>query len=215
VRSQTTEQTSPDLAGLRVLGHVARIGDVVAGANEWIAGPSAPSRIEGIAVEWPGKPAQLDLRYSVRLGRPQAAPSPPSPMMELGSFAGTRRQALPLTGITFELSGVASSDYQFCVEAAFLGSPTVRVIGRRVALSGPTGREPLIGLRVNLEPINVPAAGEAGETIGLAARPVPGTAAPAPAPAPAMTAPAHSSVLRSSSRVRVFRSRSKESQPSQ
>jgi hypothetical protein len=215
-RSNTTAPTSHDLAGLRVLGHVAGIGDVVAGANEWIAGPSAPSRIEGIAVEWPGKPAQLDLRYSVRLGRPQAAPSP---MTELGSFAGTRGHALPLTGIVFELSGAASSDYQLSVEAAFLGSPTMRVIGRRVALSGPTGREPLIGLRVNLKPINVPAAGEAGEAIEPAARPAPPAVAPAPAPAapapaPAMPAPAPSPVARSSSRVRVFRSRSKESQPS-
>jgi hypothetical protein len=211
-RSDTTAQTSHDLAGLSVLGHVAGIGDVVAGANEWIAGPSAPSRIEGIAVEWPGKPEQLDLRYSVRLGRPQAFPSP---MTELGSFAGTRGQALPLTGIVFELSGAASSDYQLSVEAAFLGSPTMRVIGRRVALSGPTGREPLIGLRVNLEPINVPPAREAGETIDPVARPAPATPpAAAPAPAPAMRAPARSPVARSSSRVRVFRSRSKESQPS-
>jgi hypothetical protein len=219
-RSAITAQTSHDLVGLRVLGHVAGIGDVVAGANEWIAGPSAPSRIEGIAVQWPGKPAQLDLRYSVRLGRPQAAPSP---MTELGSFAGTRGHALPLTGIVFELSGAASSDYQLSVEAAFLGSPTMRVIGRRVALSGPTGREPLIGLRVNLEAINVPAAGEAGETgetIEPAARLAPAAAAPAPAPAapapapPMPPAPAPSPVGRSSSRVRVFRSRSKESQPS-
>jgi hypothetical protein len=220
-RSDTTEKDSHGLAGLRVLGHVAGIGDVVAGANEWIAGPSAPSRIEGIAVEWPGKPAQLDLRYSVRLGRPQAAPSLPSQMTELGSFAGTRGRALPLTGIVFELSGAASSDYQLSVEAAFLGSPTMRVSGRRVALSGPTGREPLIGLRVNLESINA-AAGEAGETIEPAAHPALATAAPAPAPAmpaPALAmpapAPARSSVARSSSRVRVFRSRPKESQPSQ
>jgi len=138
-------------------------------------------------------------------------------MTELGSFAGSRGHALPLTGIVFELSGAASSDYQLSVEAAFLGSPTMRVIGRRVVLSGPTGREPLIGLRVNLEPINVPAAGEADETIEPAARPARATAAPAPAPAlapsPVPTRVPNSS-SRVSSRVRVFRSRSKESQPS-
>ncbi len=33
---------------LSVLGHVSGLGDVVVNANEWLAGPSAPLRIEGI-----------------------------------------------------------------------------------------------------------------------------------------------------------------------
>jgi hypothetical protein len=141
-----------DFTGLRLMAHVAGIGDVFVNLNEWIAGPSAPSRIEGIAVEWPNKPPQFDIRYSVKLGQPQASPSR---MMDIGSFAGTRGRAMPLTGVVFELSGAASSDYQVRVEATFLGSPTMRVIGKRVVLSGPTGREPLVGLRMNLELANV------------------------------------------------------------
>jgi hypothetical protein len=138
----------PDLSRLRLVGHVAGIGDVAVGPNEWIAGPAAPSRIEGIAVEWPGKPAQLNLRYSVRVAKPQANAGT---MQELGSFAGTRRQALPLIGVVFELSGVASANHQLFVEGSFLGSPAMRAFGKRVALSGPTGREPLVGLRLNVE----------------------------------------------------------------
>src|SRR5438105_6607373 len=34
---------------LRVSGHVAGIGDVVARADEWTAGPAAPARIEGLS----------------------------------------------------------------------------------------------------------------------------------------------------------------------
>jgi len=41
-----------DFTGLRLMAHVAGIGDVFVNLNEWIAGPSAPSRIEGIAVEY-------------------------------------------------------------------------------------------------------------------------------------------------------------------
>jgi hypothetical protein len=56
--------------------------------------------------------------------------------------------------VAFELSGEASSDYRLCVEAGFLASPIIREIGKRVVLSGPTGREPLVGLRMNLELAN-------------------------------------------------------------
>src|ERR1700710_2183618 len=36
-----------DLDRLQITGHVAGIGDVTARADEWVAGPSAPARIEG------------------------------------------------------------------------------------------------------------------------------------------------------------------------
>jgi hypothetical protein len=180
-------QASLDLAALRLLGHVAGVGDVVVKVNEWIAGPAAPSRIEGIAVEWPDKPPHLDLRYSVRLGRPQAGPSR---MVAVGSYAGTRGQALPLTGVIFELSGVDSSQHQISADAAFLGSPTMRVIGKRVVLSGPTGTEPLVGLRFSIERAKTVA-----EPLAVVAPP------PASPPAPA---------AKPSGRVRVFRSRPKE-----
>jgi hypothetical protein len=159
------------------------------GPNQWIAGPTSPSRIEGIAIQWPNKPHDIDLRYAVRLARSQAAPNR---MMEIGTYAGTRGQAMPLTGAVFELSGSGSVNHHISAEAAFLGAPTMRVLGKRVVLSGPTSREPLVGLRLSLEAID----GGAFE-----AKP---TAAPPASP----TAP------RRSSRVRVFRGRSKEGQPS-
>jgi hypothetical protein len=186
-----------DFTGLRLLGHVAGLGDVFVGPNEWIAGPTAPSRIEGIAIEWPNKPPQLDIRYSVKLGQPQATPSR---MMDIGSYAGTRGRAMPMTGVVFELSGAVSSDYQLCVEAAFLGSPTMRVIGKRVVLSGPTGREPLVGLRVNLEKAN------ADRDISRATRPSP------PPPSTARQTGEPPAAAKPASRVRVFRGRSKEDQ---
>jgi hypothetical protein len=185
--------TGLNLNGLKVLGHVAGIGDVMVGANQWIAGPSAPSRIEGIAVNWPNKPHDLDLRYAVRIARAQAAQSR---MMEIGTYAGTRGQAVALTGVIIELSGTGSGNHQICADAAFLGSPTMRVMGKRIVLTGPTGREPLVGLRLTLEAINSALVPEAK----------PAVAAPISAPSPVEAAP------KRASRVRVFRSRSKEEQ---
>jgi hypothetical protein len=142
-QDSATDRTS----GVRLLGHVAGIGDVVVGPNEWVAGPMAPSRIEGIAIQWPQKPEGVDLRYSV-----QSAAQPGTPkMLGLQSFAGSRQRALPITGVVLEMSGSSASNYQLWAEALFLSSPTLRAIGQRVVLSGPTGREPLVGLRIAIQ----------------------------------------------------------------
>jgi hypothetical protein len=163
----------------RLLAHVAGIGDVFVGPNGWIAGPAAPSRIEGLALEWPGKPADLDIRYAVELANSQAGSAR---MVPLGTFAGTRGRALALTSVMLQMDG--NPDLQFSAEAIFLSAPSLRAIGRRVVLSGPTGREPLVGLRVSVERIASIVAPDQ-------------SARPAPAPA-------------SSGRVRVFRSKPRQ-----
>jgi hypothetical protein len=146
---------------IRLRAHVAGIGDVVASPEEWIAGPAAPSRIEGLAVEWPDRPAGLGLRYAVKGHGPDVAR-----LAEAGAFVGTRGRALPITGLVLELSGEAAGEHEIVVDALFLGAPVTRTTGRRVTLSGPTAREPLVGLRLDVirrpamtEPV-VPAAGK-------------------------------------------------------
>jgi hypothetical protein len=172
------------LDDFRVIGHVAGIGDVMVNAGQWLAGPAAPSRIEGIAIEWPGKPHDLMLRYSVKTARPQTVSGR---MFEPGAFAGTRGKALPIVGLMLEMSGAGASKIKFSVEAIFLGAPAIRMTGARVAASGPTGREPLVGLRLGIE-----AAGA--------------TANPQPTRHSASVPP------RPSSRVRVFRSSTSQGQ---
>jgi len=148
---------------IRVLGHVAGIGDVWADADSWLAGPSAPSRIEGLAVAWPDKPDDLNLRYSVKTARPQAGSGRMMDlMMDLGTFAGTRGRALPIVGVVLELSGPGASRYQLAAEAVFLGSPRLQAAGKSVVLSGPTGREPLVGFRLRMDEVNVPAQSDTG-----------------------------------------------------
>ena len=152
--ARTNQNSSAyDLNDLRILGHVTGIGDQLVNANEWIAGPSRPSRIEGISIDWPNRPRDFETRYAVKTAKPQAVSGR---AMGLGSFAGTRGKAMPIVGLMLEMSGPSAGSLQFVVEAIFLGSATTRISGRRVVASGPTGREPLVGLRVALE--NVPTA---------------------------------------------------------
>jgi len=152
-RAKPYESAELDLSEFRVLGHVAGRGDVVADADNWVGGPLAPSRIEGLAVQWPDKPRDLTLRYAVTVGGPRPVLGR---FVETGSFAGTRGRALPLVGATLEIDGPAASGHQLMVESIFLGSPQSRIVGRRVVLAGPTGREPLVGLRLRVEPEDQP-----------------------------------------------------------
>jgi len=123
---------------------------------------------------------------------------------QLLGTGGALRQALPLLGVVFELAGAASADCQLFVEGAFLGAPTMRATGKRVALSGPTGREPLIGLRFNVEPTNLRAAAPAAAP-ARPSEPAAPTTSPSP-PSPKARQPG-------SGRVRVFRSRPTDDQP--
>lgn len=168
-----------DLDRLRIIGHVAGIGDVTARADEWVAGPSAPARIEGLSIVWPGKPEDLDIRYCVKLARPHAVSGR---MMGLGAYAGTRGRALSIVGIRLEMSGAAASSFRLVSEAAFLGAPIARTSGKQIEMSGPTGREPLVGFRLRLDEVNIP------------------------------LQPVLTPAARSQGRVRVFRSRAAESQ---
>jgi hypothetical protein len=168
-----------DLDRLKIIGHVAGLGDVMARPDEWIAGPSAPARIEGLSIVWPGKPDDLDIRYCVKLARPHPISGR---MMGLGAYAGTRGAALPIVSIRFELSGPAASSFRMVSEAAFLGAPIARASGKQLEMSGPTGREPLVGFRLRLDEIDIPLQ---------------------PVLAPTST-------TRSQGRVRVFRSRAAE-----
>lgn len=143
---------SGEPSDLKLLAHVAGLGDVTVAANTWIAGPSAPARIEGICLDWPNKPHDLNLQYAVKFARPQHGDNQ---FVPVGSFAGTRGRALAITGFSLEASGAGADRYSISAETIFLGAPAVRVTGNRIVVSGPSGREPLVGLKFNLEERNL------------------------------------------------------------
>ena len=141
------ESRSDGTKALEVLAHVARIGDVSVPAGEWIAGPENPARIEGLALKWRDPSPRLDLNYAVRVGGRSSS------LMwgnGDGSFVGTRGQARPLTEVRFELTGEAADKSELVIEALFQGARPVRAEGRSIRLSGPSGQEALVGLRMDL-----------------------------------------------------------------
>jgi hypothetical protein len=139
------------LAGrFEILAHVARRGDVLAADGEWICGPHLPMAIEGIQIRWPGRPAGADISVSAtQLVRGRSQPLPQAPV---GEFVGSRGKAIPLAGITLSMSAALAARHVFECEALFLGTQVVRRSGALVELSGPTGLEPLVGLRIGIMP---------------------------------------------------------------
>jgi hypothetical protein len=165
-----------------IVGHVADIGDIRTASGEWLAGPNAPSRIEGVLIDWPSKPTNLEILYSVTTARPNPLSKR---MVKIGEYAGTRGKALALVGLAIEMGG-APTGVQLSAEAIFLGSPSIRRRGQRIVLAGPTGREPLVGLKFAIEH----------------------SAPVSDATAPQRTAPPPTNM----GRVRVFRARAKPQQ---
>jgi hypothetical protein len=144
--------SEPDVA---ILAHVAHRGDCVVEQGEWIGGPDLPMAIEGLEIRWPNKPANVDLRYAAIT---EKSPRNRAQARAAGQFAGTRGRATPLLGLRLALGGPQSSDYELRAEALFLGASVDRKSGDEILLSGPTGREPLVGFRLSIVPTrNLPA----------------------------------------------------------
>jgi hypothetical protein len=134
---------------LEIMAHVANRGDVTVKAGQWICGPQFPMAIEGLALNWRGAPAGLDIVTTASLndrGRRQLAPA------SSGSFVGSRGRAAPLVAVSFALTGPMAARYILSCEALFLGAAIVSRSGPTVDLMGPTGHEPLVGLRLSILP---------------------------------------------------------------
>lgn len=148
--------------GLRLQGRLAGRGDVAAAPGAWLGGPDLPARIEGFAIDplgldlhdigadGDGVPGGIDLsgfdlRYAVRLTGDGKAGATSRP----GGFVGTRSDGRAITHVMVAVAaprpGVA-----VVAEALFLAAPVARLVAPRVVLHGPSGSEPLVGLRLRL-----------------------------------------------------------------
>jgi hypothetical protein len=140
----------PFLPGqISLLGHVARRGDVLVQTGEWLGGPEFPARIEGLEIRWLRMPPGLELEYSVMVGgkTPRKWPT-----CRVNEFAGTKGRASPIVGLTIALRGEHANSYQIRAECIFLGGPMINQCGPKISLAGATGREPLVGLRLWIDP---------------------------------------------------------------
>lgn len=137
-----------DSLALEFSAHVARRGDISADAEGWIAGPRAPSAIEGIALRC--LEARVDIMAQFMNGQTSGRWSD---WEQPGAFVGTRQKASPLTGLRLRLSGADAQRFEIEADALFLGSPLVNRRGSEVELISSGGVDPLVGLKVSLVPL--------------------------------------------------------------
>ncbi|MCW2283511.1 hypothetical protein M2323_001283 [Rhodoblastus acidophilus] len=169
---QGAAERAPDLrpernaAGFGFVCHVARKGDVGAAGGAWIGGPGSPAVIEGVTLHW-SAPAGEKLEYQALVS---GAGGRWSDWVQAGAFAGTRGRSLPLVGLRVRIAG-GSGRFRLQGEAVFLGLPAVVDSGESLEFSSYAGVDPLVGLRLQVAPIENAAASER------------------PAPGPEMTKP--------------------------
>ena len=142
------ESSSSTPSRMVLIGHLARRGDVLIDSGEWLGGPELPARIEGMEIRWPGMPLGLELEYAVTIDADGLHRLPPCKVNE---FAGTRGRAIPIVGLALSLRGDKANSYRLKADCLFLGGQIISEFGRQMVLSGPTGREPLVGLRLWIE----------------------------------------------------------------
>jgi hypothetical protein len=128
-----------------VEGHVQKIGDTRAGPSGWLGSATGGERLECFSVAWVDPLKGVRLSYGCEmLGRGRQTARVP------GQLVGTKGQATAITRVFFELNGSQASDWEFVVTAAFRGAQPRTVTGQKVELAGPTGQEPLTGIKVEL-----------------------------------------------------------------
>jgi hypothetical protein len=145
---------------------------VVIPAGEWICGPEYPMAIEGIEIRWPHRPPGLEIVTSVSVSKNGVRNLPTT---LTGEFAGTRGRAAPLTRIELSLTGARAGDFALRSDALFLGSAVQSKRGQSISLIGPSGREPLVGLRLSIDSVSTNDAGRAVSAPSIQERPKSGS----------------------------------------
>lgn len=145
--SNAARASATTVQDIDILAHVARRGDVIIPAGEWICGPDYPMAIEGLEIRWPRRPAGLEIVTTVSVIKNGIRHLPAS---LTGEFAGTRGRAAPIATLEISLTGERAKEFTLRTDALFLGASVQSRSGRSISLTGPTGREPLVGLRLSV-----------------------------------------------------------------
>jgi hypothetical protein len=128
-----------------VMAHVARRGDVSPDAESWIAGPRAPSAVEGFSIACRGADVGVSAQITTARGRGIW-----SEWHAPGAFVGSRQQANALTGVRLRLVGADASRFTLDCKALFLGSPVAERQGAEVEFSSFGTSDPVVGLAVRV-----------------------------------------------------------------
>ena len=130
------------------VAHVARRGDVEVRPGEWAGGPDAPAKIEGLEMCDAGFD---DVGLEVQALSASSSGSWSS-WAKPGAFAGTRGRNVPLVGLRLRLTGPAARRHAINADVLFLGSSIANQRGQEVEFLGAVGRDPLVGLRLDIRP---------------------------------------------------------------
>lgn len=131
---------------LVVTAQLQHAGEVVS-SEGWVGAPESEYFIEGFAIEWPNKPAGVDLLYTCMV-----AGSGPSRNVATGTFVGARGQGLPLICAGFSLVGPLRKHYELTGLIAFGTAEPQRLVTNQM-MHGPSGNEPLVALHIAITPV--------------------------------------------------------------
>ena len=129
----------------RFIAHLSRRGDVEVAEGEWAGGPEIPAALEGFTIL--GGPFEAQALALVGGERRWSS------WGGARTFLGSRGRGQPLVGLRLRIEDGQQPQAELAVEAMFLGSPIVKKRGKLIELIGPFGLDPLVGLRIELVPI--------------------------------------------------------------
>lgn len=129
-------------AGISIIGHIERSGDLVAAPGETLGEPASGLRLEGFQVMWPDRPDGVDLAYGI-----EVEGSGYQPVVKTGKFCGTKGAAKRITEVTFSLIGPRAAQFQLEGQASFSGGFRLP-IQSAMPLKGPSGLEHLTALQL-------------------------------------------------------------------
>ena len=134
------------------LAHLAMRGDILCERGVWAGGPAAPAAIEGLGFRSNGPEAlRIEAQCLTRDGSNRWSRWVPS-----GEFLGSRGRRQPIVGLRLRLRGSEAARLDLEAEALFLAATILAGEGPEIEFVGPSGADPLVGLRVDLKP-RVPA----------------------------------------------------------
>jgi hypothetical protein len=139
-------KNQPAPAPFELIAHLQRTGEVVS-SEGWVGAPDSDEFIESFAINWPNKPAGVDLLYTCMV-----AGSGPSRNVSTGTFVGVRGEGLPLICAGFSLVGPLRKHYELTGHIVFGNAEPQRLVSNQM-MHGPTGTEPLVALHIAVTPV--------------------------------------------------------------
>jgi len=144
--STQTRQDPEDEVSVHMVGHIQGVGDMVA-QDDWLGDPEGNDRLEGFTVRAEGLPEGVQLVYGCKFMSPQLK----SQVTNTGKYVGTRRKAQAIRSLVFGLEGEGSELYDVAGAVAFSGQ-ALRPIEAATELHGPTGKEYVVALNLQIVP---------------------------------------------------------------